>query len=218
MPPLGMTANRLATDPTPRNQERPESTVCACRLHQCSSPSIVCTVPDCAVRPPADKVCAHHSMRSTRRTVLVVDDDASTRELIAQALEMELDVVVLGAGDGREGVAAISASNPDLILLDLKMPRLDGLGVLHWLKSSPRTSAVPVLALTAAANDSTLRSLERRCDGVISKPFDLNELFAAVRPCGRSSGQSHRPWSRRLPPCPDRALKHSRRRWPIEEA
>lgn len=116
------------------------------------------------------------------RTILVIDDDATTRELIAQALEMELGVVVRGAGDGQEGIAAVSESIPALILLDLKMPRLDGFGVLHWLKSSPRTAGVPVLALTAAANDASLQTLERRCEGIICKPFDLDDLVAAVRP------------------------------------
>jgi CheY-like chemotaxis protein len=116
------------------------------------------------------------------RAVLVIEDDATTRTLIAATLESELGVVVLGASDGLDGIAAISASIPDLILLDLKMPRLDGFGVLHWLKSSPRTAAVPVLALTGSANQASLSSLERGCAGMIAKPFDLEDLIAAVRP------------------------------------
>src|SRR5688572_2557759 len=113
--------------------------------------------------------------------VLVVDDDAATRMLIAEVLSAELGATVRGAGDGHEAIAAVGAAPPDLILLDLKMPGLDGPAVLHWLKSSPRTAGIPVLAVTAWANATTLHALERRCDGLIGKPFDLDDLVAAVR-------------------------------------
>src|SRR5687768_7782396 len=99
-------------------------------------------------------------------TVLVVEDDESTRDLVARVLSAELHVTVRTANDGHEAIAAVTASTPDLILLDLKMPRLDGLAVLHWLKSSPRTAGIPVLAVTAWANTATLQQLERRCDGL----------------------------------------------------
>jgi CheY-like chemotaxis protein len=115
-------------------------------------------------------------------SVLVVDDDAATRVLIAEVLSAELGAAVHGACDGHEAIAAVTAAPPDLILLDLKMPRLDGLAVLHWLKSSPRTAGIPVLAVTGWANAATLQALERRCDGLIGKPFDLDHLVEAARP------------------------------------
>jgi CheY-like chemotaxis protein len=113
--------------------------------------------------------------------VLVIDDDAATRALVAAALEAELDVAVRGAGGGREGILSVAAEPPDLIFLDLRMPDLDGFAVLHWLKSKPRTASIPVLALTAAASAATLQALERRCDGLVAKPFDLDDLVGAAR-------------------------------------
>jgi two-component system OmpR family response regulator len=116
------------------------------------------------------------------RTVLVIDDDAATRTLIAELFSAELGATVRGASDGHEAIAAVMAAPPDLILLDMKMPGLDGLAVLHWLKSSRRTAGIPVLAVTAWANAATLQALERRCDGLVGKPFDLDDLVAAARP------------------------------------
>jgi CheY-like chemotaxis protein len=118
---------------------------------------------------------------NTRLTVLVIDDDPSTRSLVAETLRLEFDVDVRGACDGREGILTIASEPPSLILLDMRMPGIDGLGVLHWLKSSPRTSTIPVLALTTTTNPATLHSLERRCDGVIVKPFDIEDLLDVVR-------------------------------------
>jgi CheY-like chemotaxis protein len=121
-------------------------------------------------------------MDRSRPCVLVVDDDPSTRALIAEVLTAELGVTVREARDGHEGIAAVTAAPPDLIFLDLKMPGLDGFAVLHWLKSSPRTARIPVFALTAAANAAALRALERRCDGLLGKPFDLDDLVEIARP------------------------------------
>ena len=121
-------------------------------------------------------------MNEQRPSILVVDDDDATRMLIGDVLSAELDAAVRGARDGHAAIAAVTAARPDLILLDLKMPGLDGLAVLHWLKSSPRTAGIPVLAVTAWASTATLQALERRCDGLVAKPFDLDDLLAAVRP------------------------------------
>jgi CheY-like chemotaxis protein len=141
-------------------------------------------------------------MAEPRLSVLVVEDDESTRALIADLLSAELGVAVRQACDGHAAIAAVTAAAPDLILLDLKMPGLDGFAVLEWLESSPRTAAVPVLALTASANADELQSVEQLCDGVVGKPFDLDALIGAVRPfvSGASAGADagHRPGDR---PC-----------------
>jgi CheY-like chemotaxis protein len=130
-------------------------------------------------------------------SVLVVDDDQDTRALVAEVLSGDLGAAVWHACDGYEAIAAVSAARPDLILLDLMMPRLDGLAVLHWLKSSPRTAGIPVLALTAGANAATLQALERRCDGLVAKPFDLDDLVARARAfvgaAGGNGGPAGRP-------------------------
>lgn len=83
-------------------------------------------------------------------TILIADDRASSRELLRTVLERE-GYWVLEAADGEEAVAAARAGNPDLILLDLQMPRLDGYGVLDQLRRDARFAQVPVIALTASA-------------------------------------------------------------------
>lgn len=82
--------------------------------------------------------------------ILIADDRASSRELLRTVLERE-GYRVLEAGDGVQALALARTGSPDLILLDLQMPILDGFGVLSELRGDPRFAAVPVLALTASA-------------------------------------------------------------------
>jgi CheY-like chemotaxis protein len=82
--------------------------------------------------------------------ILIADDRASSRELLRTVLERE-GYRVLEAADGEEALTAAHAGNPDLILLDLQMPRLDGYGVLEQLRREARFALVPVVALTASA-------------------------------------------------------------------
>jgi CheY-like chemotaxis protein len=126
-------------------------------------------------------------------SVLVVDDDEATRALVAEVLGTDLGATVRHACDGQEAIAAVLAARPDLIVLDLMMPRLDGLAVLERLESSPGTAGVPVLVMTGWATAATLAALARRCDGVIDKPFDLDELVARAGACIGQRGATGRP-------------------------
>ena len=89
-------------------------------------------------------------MAAEQTTILIADDRASSRELLRTVLERE-GYQVLEAADGEEAVAAARRGNPDLILLDLQMPRLDGYGVLEQLQQDPDFLPVPIVALTASA-------------------------------------------------------------------
>ena len=116
-----------------------------------------------------------------QRTVLVADDDEILRALIVELLEGDLGLRVLTVADGYQAILAVQNEPPDLILLDLRMPRVDGYGVLRWLKARGTTAAIPVLALTASAEADLAYALARGCRGGVAKPFDIDELLDAVR-------------------------------------
>jgi DNA-binding response OmpR family regulator len=116
------------------------------------------------------------------RHVLVADDELEIREVVAEVLEEELGAEVEQVADGASAVLAIVAVRPELLLLDLRMPGLDGFGVLRELKGNCDTASVPVLAMTATGEDDIARALESGCAGFVAKPFDIDVLVATVRP------------------------------------
>jgi putative two-component system response regulator len=111
-----------------------------------------------------------------RPVVLVVDDLQPNRELL-QALLEDLDYDVREARDGIEALESIDEREPDLILLDVDMPRLDGITVCRQVKSHPIRRLIPVVILTASNDKVTrLRGIEAGADDYLSKPFDQAEL------------------------------------------
>jgi two-component system alkaline phosphatase synthesis response regulator PhoP len=122
------------------------------------------------------------------KTILIVDDEpeivALCRDYLAAA-----GYAVLVAGDGRAALTAIRASRPDLVVLDLGLPGLDGLDVTRAVR---RESAVPIVILTARAEESdTLVGLELGADDYITKPFSPKELVARVRAVLRRAEGAH---------------------------
>jgi putative two-component system response regulator len=114
---------------------------------------------------------------SGRPIVLVVDDIAANRELLEAHLE-DLGYDVRQAKDGYEALDAIEAEEPDLIYLDIQMPRLDGLTVCRMLKEHSTRRLIPIVILTALADRETrLAGLEAGADDFLSKPFDSQELL-----------------------------------------
>jgi diguanylate cyclase (GGDEF)-like protein len=117
---------------------------------------------------------------SPARTVLVADDEPSVREVLRRALGSE-DCRVLAAADGERAVDLAFERSPDLVLLDIDMPRLDGWGVLRRLREAARTRLLPIIMLTSAdAAADRVGGLERGADDYITKPFHLGELKARV--------------------------------------
>jgi two-component system response regulator RpaA len=115
-----------------------------------------------------------------RARILVVDDDQLLRQMVRDLLEVA-DFAVGEAVDGADGLAQVTAFHPDLILLDLMMPNVDGYTVCHRLKADPATQAIPVIFLTASSD----LSLNRRAYGLgavacITKPFRREALVAVV--------------------------------------
>ena len=113
--------------------------------------------------------------------VLVVDDVAANRDLLEGYLE-DLGYDVRQARDGLEALDAVSAEEPDLVLLDIDMPRLDGITVCERLKSHPVRRLIPVVILTASNERETkLRGIAAGADDFLSKPFDPKELLLRTK-------------------------------------
>jgi len=114
-------------------------------------------------------------------TILVVEDDADILELIAYNLEAQ-GYQVLRAGNGENGLRQAREKTPDLVLLDIMLPGIDGLEVCRNLKSDKETASLPIIMLTAKSEDSDVISgLELGADDYITKPFSPNILIARIR-------------------------------------
>jgi two-component system, chemotaxis family, chemotaxis protein CheY len=113
---------------------------------------------------------------ATTAPILVVEDDADIRETIAAILEMEGYVVVL-ASNGEEAITAMAYRKPSLVLLDMRMPVLDGWGFARVLHE--RGVKVPIIVMTAA-QDAGRWAREIGAQGFIAKPFDLSDLLYQV--------------------------------------
>lgn len=119
-------------------------------------------------------------MRSSP-AILAVDDVAENLEIIAMRLSAH-GYAVSTARDGEEGLAKARAEKPDLVLLDIMMPKLDGISVLKELKRDPRLGFIPVILLTAKADRSdVVAGLDAGADDYLTKPFDQAGLVARVR-------------------------------------
>jgi two-component system, OmpR family, response regulator MprA len=115
----------------------------------------------------------------TRPHVLVVDDDRAVRESLRRSLEFNGYAVSL-AEDGAEALAGISGTNPDAIVMDVMMPRLDGIETTRALRSVG--NHVPILVLTARdAVGDRVEGLDAGADDYLTKPFALDELLARLR-------------------------------------
>jgi len=113
--------------------------------------------------------------------VLIVEDDPDIAELVARYLE-KAGFVTERAASGREALKAIAAKAPGLLVLDLMLPHVDGLEVCRIVRGNDATAAIPIIMLTARAEESErIVGLELGADDYLAKPFSPNELVARVR-------------------------------------
>ena len=120
-------------------------------------------------------------MRPGGERVLLVDDEPAMRAVCRLNLELE-GFDVLEAAEGREALALALRERPDLVLLDVMMPSMDGFDVARRLQSNPATSRIPVVFMTAlAATDDRRRGFEAGGVGYVVKPFDPVYLGETVR-------------------------------------
>lgn len=117
--------------------------------------------------------------------ILHVEDNATQRELMQRLLEMELqDCQVRFASNGVEGLECAQSWHPDVILMDLRMPQMDGFEAIAALRATPSTVDIPIIAISAWANvKNEERALALGANRCIVKPFDMDEVMRAINAC-----------------------------------
>ncbi|MBC2704156.1 response regulator [Desulfobacula sp.] len=117
----------------------------------------------------------------SKETILIVDDEPDIIELIKYNLKNE-GYLILTAQTGEQAVTIVKISHPDLMVLDLMLPGIDGLEVTKYLKSNEQTKDIPIVMLTAKGEESDIvTGLELGADDYISKPFSPKVLVARIR-------------------------------------
>jgi len=117
-------------------------------------------------------------MPAKKTTVLTADDDPQLLRLMTRNLQLE-GYEVLAASDGQQALEQIEMKVPDLVLLDVMMPKLDGFTVCHKVREF---SSVPIIIVTARGQDQDkIRGLDLGADDYLTKPFSVDELLARVR-------------------------------------
>jgi two-component system cell cycle response regulator DivK len=112
--------------------------------------------------------------------ILLIEDNEMNRDMLSRRLTKRgFDVVV--AFDGSSGAAAAGTERPDLILMDISLPDMDGWKVTRLVRSQPTTASIPIIALTAHAMETDrLRSLDAGCEDYDTKPVDLPRLLGKI--------------------------------------
>jgi len=122
--------------------------------------------------------------------VLVVEDDPDIAELVARYLD-KAGYVSTRVASGRDALDAVRTKPPQLIVLDRMLPHIDGLEVCRLLRANPATASIPIIMLTARAEESErIVGLEMGADDYVAKPFSPNELVARVRALLRRTHRS----------------------------
>jgi CheY-like chemotaxis protein len=120
--------------------------------------------------------------------ILVVDDEDEVRAGLREFLE-GMDYAMCEAADGAEALAKTFTEKPHMILLDLRLPKVDGYQVCQTLKGNPITSGIPIIMLTALnATPNKIKGIEFGADDYVDKPFDLDELAARIKMVTRRMG------------------------------
>ena len=113
-------------------------------------------------------------------TILLVEDHEEVWEMLSRRLRRQgFDVVI--AVDGKQAIEACAAEPPDLVLLDMNLPEMDGWTVARQLKGNPRCAEIPIIALTAyAAAEDRAQALRAGCDDYHPKPIDFSRLVSQI--------------------------------------
>jgi len=131
-------------------------------------------------------------------TILLVEDDAMNREMIARYLAKD-GYHVISAGDGANAVLLARKARPNLILMDMGLPILNGWQATHRLKTAPETRSIPIIALTAfAMAEDRTKCLAVGCDAFESKPVNFDRLLATMRQLLATDEVGNMPTSRQL--------------------
>jgi two-component system, cell cycle response regulator DivK len=122
-------------------------------------------------------------------TVLIIEDNPRNLKLVRDVLNVR-GLATLEAECAEDGIALARSERPDLVLMDVQLPGIDGMQALRRLRSNPATADIPVIAVTAFAMQADReRFLAAGFDGYLSKPIDVGELLEALsRHCGTANG------------------------------
>lgn len=115
------------------------------------------------------------------KRILVVEDTEDNRQIIRDLLT-RFDYELIEAADGAEGVALAESRRPDLILMDIQLPVLDGYEATRRIRALPGLAQVPIIAVTSyALSGDEAKTREAGCNGYVAKPFSPRQLLAKVR-------------------------------------
>jgi two-component system chemotaxis response regulator CheY len=118
---------------------------------------------------------------SATKTILTVDDSQTMRDMLRAALS-DMGHRVVQAVDGLDGVESLESAQPDVIITDINMPRMDGFGFIETVRKDPRHRATPILVLTTESDpERKERARSAGATGWIVKPFDPEKLADAIR-------------------------------------
>ncbi len=116
-----------------------------------------------------------------KKKILIADDEQSIRLLVRRLLSQ--NYIVLEASDGEEAIDIARREKPDLILMDIMMPKVDGYTACYQIKKDQATKAIPVVMLTGVGHELNKKlSFEVGAKGYITKPFSLQDLLDVIRP------------------------------------
>ncbi|MES2733038.1 MAG: ATP-binding protein [Bacteroidota bacterium] len=125
------------------------------------------------------KEVASSATNEAKATILLADDNADMRTYISKLLEGKYQVITVK--DGLEALSALETALPTLILSDIMMPNLDGLGLLQKVRAAPQTATIPVILISArAGEEATIRGIEAGANDYLVKPFSAKELISRV--------------------------------------
>jgi two-component system cell cycle response regulator DivK len=114
------------------------------------------------------------------KTILIVEDEPKNMKLLRDLLQ-RFGYEILEASDGEQGVKSAGEKMPDLILMDIMMPKMDGLEATRIIKADIKTKHIPVIALTSyAMKGDREKTIEAGCDGYIAKPIEIKEVLKTI--------------------------------------
>jgi two-component system cell cycle response regulator DivK len=116
------------------------------------------------------------------KRILVVEDQEDNRQIVRDLLATITDYDVTEAENGEEALAAVAKERPDLILMDIQLPIMDGYEATRRIKADPATRAIPIIAVTSyALSGDEAKARAAGCDDFVPKPYSPRELLAKIR-------------------------------------